>query len=180
MEVPFGLAARDEWRGDQFGNCLSGGRAASALRMVRRRQEEASARLVVSTNEEALVGDPMRMLLHEPEAIEAVQVLTEQFSQDCRTETYYEPDGRVHSLCVLPREADKGSALEFVARKLKIPLVQTLAIGDNTNDMPMFAAAGVSAAMGNATQAWSCATVVALQREGRAWAAPRFALGHSH
>ena len=101
------------------------------------------------------------MLLHQREAIAAVRNLTDQFSQDCRTETYYEPDGRVHSLCVLPREADKGSALEFVARKLEIPLDQTLAIGDNANDMPMFAAAGVSAAMGNATpEVKAAATVV--------------------
>ena len=108
---------------------------------------------IVRTNVEALVAEPVRMLLHEREAIAAARDLTEQFPQDCRTETYYKPDGRVHSLCVLPREADKGTALEFVGRKLEIPLAQTLAIGDNPNDMPMFAAAGVSAAMGNATPA---------------------------
>ncbi len=136
--------------------------------------------VVVSTNEEALVGDPMRMLLHEPEAIAAVQGLTEQFPEECLTETYYEPDGRVHSLCVLPREADKGSALEFVAGKLEIPLVQTLAIGDNTNDMPMFAAAGVSTAMGNATpEVKAAATVVGPSNddEGVAWAVRRFVVG---
>ena len=137
--------------------------------------------VIVPTNEEALVGEPLRMLLHQREAIAAVRNLTEQFSQDCRTETYYEPDGRVHSLCVLPREADKGSALEFVARKLEIPLVQTLAIGDNANDMPMFAAAGVSAAMGNATpEVKAAATVVGPSNddEGVAWAVRRFVLRH--
>ena len=93
------------------------------------------------------------MLLHERESIAAARDLTEQFPRHCRTETHYKPDGRVHSLCVLPREADKGTALEFEGRKLEIPLAQTLAIGDNPNDMPMIAAAGVSAAMGNATPA---------------------------
>ena len=137
--------------------------------------------VIVPTNEEALVGEPLRMLLHQREAIAAVRNLTDQFWQDCRTETYYEPDGRVHSLCVLPREADKGSALEFVARKLEIPLDQTLAIGDNANDMPMFAAAGVSAAMGNATpEVKAAATVVGPSNddEGVAWAVRRFVLRH--
>ena len=139
--------------------------------------------VIVHTNEEALVGEPLRMLLHQREAIAAVRNLTDQFAQDCRTETYYEPDGRVHSLCVLPREADKGSALEFVARRLEIPLDQTLAIGDNTNDMSMFAAAGVSAAMGNATpEVKAAATFVGPSNddEGVAWAVRRFVLRHSH
>ena len=136
---------------------------------------------IVRTNEEALVAEPVRMLLHEREAIAAAQELTEQFPQDCRTETYYKPDGRVHSLCVLPREADKGSALEFVGRKLQIPLAQTLAIGDNPNDMPMFAAAGVGVAMGNAPPPVKAAATVAgpsNDDEGVAWAVRQFVLRH--
>jgi hydroxymethylpyrimidine pyrophosphatase-like HAD family hydrolase len=136
---------------------------------------------IVPTNEEALVAEPVRMLLHEPEAIVAARGLAAQFPQDCRTETYYKPDGRVHSLCVLAREADKGTALEFVGRKLEIPLAQTLAIGDNPNDMPMFAAAGVGVAMGNAPPAVkAAATVVGPSNddEGVAWAVRRFVLRH--
>ena len=136
---------------------------------------------IVRTNEEALVAEPVRMLLHEREAIAAARDLTEQFPQDCRTETYYKPDGRVHSLCVLPLEADKGTALEFVGRKLEIPLAQTLAIGDNPNDMPMFAAAGVGVAMGNAPPAVkAAATVVGPSNddEGVAWAVRQFVLRH--
>ena len=136
---------------------------------------------IVRTNEEALVAEPVRMLLHEREAIAAARDLTEQFPRHCRTETYYKPDGRVHSLCVLPREADKGTALEFVGRKLEIPLAQTLAIGDNPNDMPMFAAAGVGVAMGNAPPAVkAAATVVGPSNddEGVAWAVRRFVLRH--
>ena len=136
---------------------------------------------IVRTNEEALAAEPVRMLLHEREAIAAARDLTEQFPRHCRTETYYKPDGRVHSLCVLPREADKGTALEFVGRKLEIPLAQTLAIGDNPNDMPMFAAAGVGVAMGNAPPAVkAAATVVGPSNddEGVAWAVRRFVLRH--
>ena len=134
---------------------------------------------IVATNEEALIAEPKRMLLHEPGAIAAAKELAAQFSQACRTETYYEPDGRLHSLCILPRNADKGTALRFVARKLEIPLEQVLAIGDNPNDVPMFAAAGVSVAMGNATAAVKAsATVVGPSNddEGVAWAVRKYVL----
>ena len=133
--------------------------------------------VIVRTNEEALVAEPKRMLLHEPEAIHAAKELAGQFSQACRTETYYGADGRLHSLCILPRDADKGTALKFVARKLEIPLDQVLAIGDNPNDVPMFDAAGVSVAMGNAPiEVRAAATVVgpSNDNEGVAWAVRRF------
>lgn len=135
--------------------------------------------IVVGTNEEALVAEPKRMLLHEPEAIVAAKELAAQFPQACRTETYFEPDGRLHSLCILPRRADKGTALRFVAGRLEIPLEQVLAIGDNPNDVPMFGAAGVSVAMGNAPpEVRAAATVVGPSNddEGVAWAVRRFAL----
>ncbi|MXZ22577.1 MAG: HAD family phosphatase [Caldilineaceae bacterium SB0665_bin_25] len=135
--------------------------------------------VIVPTNEDALVAEPKRMILHEPEAIAAVQELAAQYRQECRTETYYEPDGRLHSLCIFPLSADKGTALRLVAGKLDIPLRQILAIGDNPNDMPMFAAAGTSVAMGNAPpQVKDAATVVGPNNddEGVAWAVRRFVL----
>ncbi|MXY94940.1 MAG: HAD family phosphatase [Caldilineaceae bacterium SB0670_bin_27] len=136
--------------------------------------------VIVPTNEEALVAEPKRMILHEPEVIDAVKELSAQYSQECRTETYYEPDGRLHSLCIFPLRADKGTALRLVAGKLDIPLGQVLAIGDNPNDMPMFAAAGTSVAMGNAPpEVKNAATVVGPVNddEGVAWAVQRFVLG---
>jgi len=45
---------------------------------------------------------------------------------------------------------DKGSALERIARALDLPMTRTIAFGDNHNDVPMFRAAGVAVAMGNA------------------------------
>jgi len=136
--------------------------------------------LIVPTNEDALVAEPKRMILHEPEAIAAVQDLTALHCHECRTETYYEPDGRLHSLCIFPLRADKGTALRLVAGKLDIPLRQVLAIGDNPNDMPMFAAAGTSVAMGNAPpEVKKAASVVGPVNddEGVAWAVQRFVLG---
>lgn len=143
-------------------------------------QGSSSSQLViVSANEEALVAEPKRMILHEPDAIAAGRELAAQYSQKCRAETYYEPDGSLHSLCVFPLRADKGTALRLVAGKLDIPLGQVLAIGDNPNDMPMFAAAGTSVAMGNAPpEVKDSAEVVGPTNddEGVAWAVRRFVL----
>ncbi|MGP6146042.1 Cof-type HAD-IIB family hydrolase [Jeotgalibaca sp. A122] len=46
--------------------------------------------------------------------------------------------------------AQKGIALERVAKKMGIPLENVMAIGDNFNDVSMLEKAGVSFAMGNA------------------------------
>lgn len=44
----------------------------------------------------------------------------------------------------------KGNALEVLADHFRIPLVDTVAIGDHLNDLSMFRVAGTSIAMGNA------------------------------
>jgi Cof subfamily protein (haloacid dehalogenase superfamily) len=49
------------------------------------------------------------------------------------------------------RGVSKGTALENVLKKLQIPLEETIAIGDNLNDVSMFEKAGLSVAMGNAS-----------------------------
>lgn len=45
---------------------------------------------------------------------------------------------------------DKGAALKDLAEKLAVPIEQTIAIGDNYNDMAMLNAAGLSVAAANA------------------------------
>lgn len=47
-------------------------------------------------------------------------------------------------------DGQKGHALAFMANRFGIPMEQTMAIGDNWNDLSMFQAAGASVAMGNA------------------------------
>jgi HAD superfamily hydrolase (TIGR01484 family) len=134
----------------------------------------APGRTVVGSNEKALVGDPVRMLVHQPAAIEAVEVLCRTgFSDVCYAETYYRPDGMVHSLGVFALGADKGTALLLVRERLGVEREQVLAIGDNPNDLAMFRQAGVSVAMGNAPTALKeQADVVAPSNdvEGVAWA----------
>jgi hypothetical protein len=62
-----------------------------------------------------------------------------------RSQNYY--------LDVTPPGYDKGTFVEALANKLKIPLDAVATIGDMTNDLPMFLRSGVSVAMGNATDA---------------------------
>lgn len=45
---------------------------------------------------------------------------------------------------------DKGAALKILAEKLAVPIEQTMAIGDNYNDMAMLNAAGLAIAAANA------------------------------
>ncbi|WNS77826.1 Cof-type HAD-IIB family hydrolase [Domibacillus sp. DTU_2020_1001157_1_SI_ALB_TIR_016] len=51
---------------------------------------------------------------------------------------------------VMDQNGNKGNALKRVAEYYGIPLDNTVAIGDNFNDVPMLELAGLSIAMGNA------------------------------
>lgn len=50
------------------------------------------------------------------------------------------------------RGTDKGTALEFLCSYFKIGRENAAAFGDNDNDLPLLAAAGLPVAMGNASE----------------------------
>lgn len=80
-----------------------------------------------------------------------------------RSQTYY--------LDLTSPEANKGDALRALATALDIPLALTAAIGDGLNDLPMFAAAGTSIAMGNAAEVVrKAATMVTTSNEEEGFA----------
>lgn len=54
-----------------------------------------------------------------------------------------------HNLEILNTAANKGKALTLLAKKLAVPLSETIAFGDAENDLSMFNVAGLSIAMGN-------------------------------
>jgi Cof subfamily protein (haloacid dehalogenase superfamily) len=61
-----------------------------------------------------------------------------------RSQAYY--------LDVTPPDADKGAAVDFLARFYGVACENVAVIGDMINDVPMFEKAGHSIAMGNASQ----------------------------
>lgn len=58
----------------------------------------------------------------------------------------------VNYLEVLPENASKGNALEWLASHLSIPLSETVAIGDERNDLSMIRQAQVGVAVNNAVK----------------------------
>jgi len=57
---------------------------------------------------------------------------------------------KVNFINVVAPEVSKGSALEVLASFLGIPLTEVIAIGDETNDIPLLSSAGLAIAMDNA------------------------------
>ncbi len=57
--------------------------------------------------------------------------------------------------------ANKGSGLEYLASYLDVPIAQTIAVGDEQNDIPMIKAAGIGVCMKNGIEeAKQCADYV--------------------
>ena len=75
--------------------------------------------------------------------------------------------------------ASKGQALSFLAQMRGVAQVETMAIGDNDNDVDMIAWAGLGIAMGNASDAVKAAAshvVPSVEEDGAAQAIERFIL----
>lgn len=69
---------------------------------------------------------------------------------DCECVRTEYPSRDVSILDLLPRGVSKGWALEQLARRLDVDQRETMAIGDNWNDVAMFEWAGQAIVMGNA------------------------------
>ncbi len=54
---------------------------------------------------------------------------------------------------VMPKNAGKGKALEILAGLMGVRREETMALGDNTNDLPMIRWAGVGVVVGNGVEA---------------------------
>lgn len=96
-----------------------------------------------------LPRDPMKILIIGPRpdllrALERIKTLPLPINAVFSEETYLE---------ILPAGSSKGTALEFVAHTLGVPLEAVVAVGDNLNDLEMIRAAGLGVAMGNAPDA---------------------------
>ena len=135
---------------------------------------------IVATNAEGVIGDPIRIMVWNPVAIETLRLHCQtKLVDSCYAQTYYKPSGDVHSLGIFAQGADKCSALSLVLAKLGIAADSVLAIGDNDNDLPLFSLAGLKVAVDNATQSLKeQADIIAPSNDedGVAWAIKRFVL----
>lgn len=80
---------------------------------------------------------------------------------------------------IFAANVSKGHALAVLAHHLGVPRNEVMAIGDHDNDVEMLAWAGLSVAMGNASQpAKAAAKVIAppISEDGAAWAIEEFIL----
>jgi HAD superfamily hydrolase (TIGR01484 family) len=140
---------------------------------------------VVPRNVDGVVGDPLRILVAQPAAIESVRALCETaYAGRCQVEVYAGADGAPHSLGVFAPGATKGAGLAAVLARLGIAREAVLAIGDNACDLSMFPHAGARVVMANAPRdirrrAVGLSAVVAPgnDEEGVAWAVRRYVLG---
>ncbi len=136
--------------------------------------------VIVPTNAAAIVDDPVRIIVNEPAAIVAIRDLCQTtLAGRCHAETYYEPDGALHSLCIFAPGTSKGRALALVEARLNIPPEEVMVIGDNPNDLTMFPHARLRVAVGNALAAvkrQATAIAPSNDEEGVAWAVRRLVL----
>ncbi|MGC2174180.1 MAG: Cof-type HAD-IIB family hydrolase [Acidimicrobiales bacterium] len=112
----------------------------------------------------------------EPEVIaKATKSIDESFEKDVSatsSQTYY--------LDITHRRANKGAVVDYLADDLSIDRASIVTIGDAENDVSMFERAGISIAMGNATDdVKSRATHVSRANDdnGFAFAMEHFVLG---
>ena len=83
----------------------------------------------------AYVDDVSRMMAFEKEFMDRLDFVD-------RKQGFFE---------VMPKGCSKASAMEFLAHEMGIPMKETAALGDSSNDIPMLRCAHVGIAMGNAT-----------------------------
>jgi Cof subfamily protein (haloacid dehalogenase superfamily) len=92
-------------------------------------------------------GDPQKIvMIKDPETLAALETEIRQ-----KVDAVYLSYSSPIYLEVTKQGVNKGNALKKLARYLHIPLSHVAAIGDEKNDMSMFAVAGLAIAMGNAS-----------------------------
>ena len=104
---------------------------------------------VIIDDYESFIRDasPQKILIPgDPDYIlELESVLREQFGN-----VFHIFTSKPFFLEFIPKEADKGIALQYLATHLCIPQSSVMAIGDSMNDLGMITYAGVGVAVGNA------------------------------
>ena len=101
---------------------------------------------------EHLAEEPCKMIvidLHDRTKMDAYRAAMEPWAKGKISMFYSSP----HYLEHVPEHVSKGHAVKKLCELLQIPLANTVAAGDQENDISMIEAAAVGAAMKNATDA---------------------------
>lgn len=121
-------------------------------------------------------ADKITFVSDEPAVLDALRDrILAQFDGQAtivKSQTYY--------LDITALAANKGDGIAALAHAMHVPLDRTVAIGDQANDLAMFARAGRSVAMGNAIDAVKAAAAdvtTGNDADGVAHAIDRFILG---
>ncbi|NDL67129.1 Cof-type HAD-IIB family hydrolase [Anaerotalea alkaliphila] len=128
-------SGEDEWTGQEG-------------RIVRSRPQVAPMEEVFDRWERTGTSPNKILCMGEPEV---VLRLWKDLEPDYRDRLQIHPS-KPEYLEIMPREASKRSAVEFLCRRLGISMQEVLAIGDNFNDLDMLTHAGMGVAMGNAPE----------------------------
>jgi len=131
-----------------------------------------------------LVPDLNALLDHDPDK---VLIVAEGNGDEIYAEMHARFDDqmqivRSHELFIEanPLGVDKGTGLAWLAGYLGVPQSQVMAVGDQDNDTPMVAWAGLGVAMGNGSVSCKAAAdwiAPPISKDGAAVAIERFALG---
>lgn len=108
---------------------------------------------------------------------EVFKALSDRFG-----ESYYVTSSTDNLVEIVRKGCDKGGALSFLAQYYGIPLPQTIAIGDNLNDLPMLQAAGLGVAVGNGEEELKKAAdfvTRSCDSDGVAYVIKKFGLGEN-
>ena len=75
----------------------------------------------------------------------------ERCSAELKKRSIRHASGMASNIEVMAPTVSKGAALELLCRRIGLPIAQTIACGDEGNDVSILQAAGLGVAMGNAT-----------------------------
>lgn len=105
-------------------------------------------------------GSAKLLIIHEEEKIPPHQAALEELADAAWVTTR----SKKNYLEIVAPGVSKGTALRVLAEKLGIPIEETIAAGDSTNDREMIEAAGLGIAVANAREELKAVADVVLER----------------
>ena len=102
---------------------------------------------------------PINVVIKPPIKVNVITPFDHDSRVDIRAEMRRTTAGKLFDVFSKPEmlefshmQSNKGDAVRFMADYYKVPLSDTIAVGDEENDCPMIEAAGVGIAMANASE----------------------------